>query len=531
VANPEANRTHSWRSRLQRPALITAVTAGLAPALAIPFGGPAIWVVTTLLLTLAIYACGTGVRAPGLRVAFVTAAMFFVLIGNLLLGASYYLQATGFNRAFFDHLNFNTIHALPVYERQAVAAFAYLLGATWLSAWGAKRIEPRPFAWWDVALLTLALVLFAPLAQVIRYTAAQSRAAGAARPLDGVLAAASPIWGEPQRPPKNLVLIYMEGLEQTYFDVLGLMPRLTELRTRMTRFTNVHEMVGSTIGGLVSTMCGWPPFPDLALYRSSQFLPGLRCIGDELADRGYQSTFMGGARVTFTRKDTLFGTHGFSKVLGAKALLPKLPDPEYRNKWGLHDDSLFDLAKAEFDSLSQRESPFALVLLTLGTHVPGYVAPSCPTYEGSDHLVLQAVHCTDEVVAGLVEHIRASEASDDTVIAIVSDHLMWKGIRSQGLTTPDKDRRMTFLLDVAGEPGRDVAAAGSEVDVGPTLAEAIGLSLGSRLGLGSSLLSGQGFLWTAESGLDGNKESIRAFVHSDDVRAVVRESRQPSDSE
>jgi phosphoglycerol transferase len=297
------------------------------------------------------------------------------------------------------------------------------------------------------------------------------------------------------------------------------------LGRQMTRFTNVHDLMGSTIGGLVSTQCGWPVFPSQGFYRDEHFLPGMRCLGDDLERQSYALTFMGGARVSFTRKDTLFGSHGFSKVVGSGTLLQRTPDPTYTNKWGLHDDSLFDLARDEFSALAASGSPFALVLLTVGTHVPGYVAGSCPRHEGSDNLLLQAVHCTDKLVGDFVEYVRASGVSNDTVIAILSDHLMWKGIKSQGLTTPEEQRRMTFLLDRPGEPGKEVDVAGSGLDVPATLDAALGLSSDGRLGLGSSLLSGPGFLWTVESGLDG-KDSIYDFVHSQEMRSHIEAYRE-----
>jgi len=461
---------------------------------------------------------------------FTGGATLFLLLGNGLLGASYYLQGTGFNHVYFQHLNVNTVNALAVYGKEATAALGYLVAGTLLSAWVARRMEPRPLSWTMPVLFIVSLTLFTPVKQAASYFVAEQRGGHDNHDLQEVLAAEDPAPAAQSGRLKSLVLVYMEGLEQSYFDVPQLMPRLTELGPRMTRFTNVHDLLGSTIGGLVSTLCGWPFLPNPGFYRDEEFFPGMRCLGDDLEQRGYVSTFMGGAKVYFTRKDTLFGNHGFSKVVGAKTLLPMIADPTYKNRWGLHDDSLFDLARHEFRKLSQNGSPFALVLLTVGTHVPGYVSDSCPRYDGSDNVLLQAVHCTDKLVGDFVEYIRASEAANDTVIAIVSDHLMWKGIRSQGLTTPEEDRRMTFLLDRPAEPGQLINVVGSGFDVGPTISAALGLESNGRLGLGSSLLLGPGVLWTAEGGLDG-KESIYDFVHSDDMRSHVNAYRRKTPPE
>jgi hypothetical protein len=489
-----------------------------------------------------------------------------VLVGNALLGSSYYLQRSGFNDVFFNHLNLNTLHALSVYGLQFAAAVGYIVLGTAAGVWAARVAEARRLSWLWVLSLPLFLIFFAPLSQTVRHFASRSLPRHDPGTLDRLVPSSSPpeLTAEapqedlgptsappeateelpqedpvpPSPPPepaeetprKNLVFIYLEGLERAYFDVPGLMPHLSALRSRVLDFTNIHELVGGTIGGLVASQCGWPPFTDQALYREARFYPGLTCLGDLLKEQGYHSVYMGGASVRFTRKDTLFGTHGYAEVLGSEQLKERLPDPTYLNKWGLHDDSLFDIARDVFDDLADREGPFALVLLTLGTHVPGYLAASCPSFPDSEHVVVQAAHCTDKLVAEFVTYIRGSSVSDDTVIALMSDHLMWKGVEEQGLKPAPGSRRLTFMLDLPGEAGRAPDVRGSELDVAATLADVLDLSFGDRIGLGSSLLAGDGHLWTPESGLE-NLAAIRSFVRSNEVRAFMAEAREQPDDD
>jgi phosphoglycerol transferase MdoB-like AlkP superfamily enzyme len=164
--------------------------------------------------------------------------------------------------------------------------------------------------------------------------------------------------------------------------------------------------------------------------------------------------------------------------------------------------------------------------------VPGFVSKSCTSYTGSANPILQAVHCTDQIVGDFVDFVHASAVAKHTVIALVSDHLMWGGIADHGLQVPDDERRLTFLLDVPGTTPREVAAKGTEFDVGPTLAEALGVELTTpgRIGLGSSLLVGDGFLWTSASGLPSDFDAIYNFTRSDKVRAFVDAARiEPPD--
>ena len=64
---------------------------------------------------------------------------------------------------------------------------------------------------------------------------------------------------------KNLIVIYTEGLERTYFDETlfpGLIKGLRELESKSTYFTNIKQVPGTgwTIGGMVASQCGIPLF-------------------------------------------------------------------------------------------------------------------------------------------------------------------------------------------------------------------------------------------------------------------------------
>ncbi len=570
---------------------LAAVVAALLPGVALRFHGPPLWLASTLLVVVALEHAGAVIRPVSPRLAVVGLALGAVYAGNALLGASYFIQHTGFNDIFFASLNLNTAQAIPIFGTEAALVVAYSAVGLAIALLAARRLAPRRFSWPLGAVALSAVLLFGPTFQVIAHRvtrsldaltpydlarvlpAAQRRlspnpsaSAPAPRSLTELLPPAqrrpSPNPSAPARlrpspaprtpasmpdtgagsearatadrdrlaepPHRNLVLIYLEGLEQAFLDVPGLMPRLATLRTGMVRFTNVRSAMGSTIGGIFSTQCGWPLFADQKLWDAKTFYPGLRCLGDELKRYGYHNTFMEGYTLTFTNMGTFFGTHGFAEALGREELLPMTPDPTYRNdKWGVEDDALFALGRAKFETLAGASAPFTLVLITIDTHVPGFVSESCTAYAASADPILQAVHCTDQIVGDFVDFVHASAVAKHTVIALVSDHLLWGGIADHGLQVPNDDRRLTFLLDVPGTTPREVAVKGTEFDVGPTLADALGVELTApgRIGLGSSLLVGDGFLWTPASGLPSDFDAIYTFTRSDAVRVIVDAAR------
>jgi hypothetical protein len=552
---------------IEWPTALAAAVAALLPAVALRFHGPLLWIAGTLLVVVALEHSGAVIRPVSLRLAVVVLAVGAVYAGNILLGVSYFLQRRGFNDIFFANLNLNVADAIPIYGTEAALVVGYSVVGLTIALLAARRLAPRPFSWPLGAVTLTAVLLFTPTFQLLAHRVTRSLDARTPHDLASLLppaqprpspipsaparlhpspaprtpasvpgtgdgsdarATADPDADRPSEPShRNLVLIYLEGLEQAILDVPGLMPRLAALRRGMFRFTNVRCTVGFTIGGIVSSQCGWPPNTGQELYEAKTFYPGLLCLGDELKRHGYHNTYMGGGSIRFTRYDTFFGTHGFAEALGEEALLPMTPDPTYRNKWGLEDDALFALARAKFETLAGASAPFTLALLTMDTHVPYFVSKSCTSYAASADPMLQAAHCTDQIVGDFVDFVHASAVANQTVIALVSDHLLWGGIADHGLQIPDDDRRLTFLLEVPGSTPREVAVSGTEFDVGPTLADALGVGLTDpgRIGLGSSLLVGDGFLWTPASGLPSDFHAIYAFTHSDTVRAFVDAAR------
>lgn len=167
---------------------------------------------------------------------------------------------------------------------------------------------------------------------------------------------------------KNLVFIYAEGLEQTYFNEAifpGLTKELHDLQSKSVYFTNVKQLTGTgwTIGGLVASQCGIPLFTPShgnSMAGMDEFLPLATCFGDLLHKEEYYLVYYGGADLDFAGKRKFLLTHKFDETYGRDELLPKLEDESYKSWWGLYDDSLFSLSYNRFIELSETHDKFAL---------------------------------------------------------------------------------------------------------------------------------------------------------------------------
>lgn len=150
------------------------------------------------------------------------------------------------------------------------------------------------------------------------------------------------------------------------------------------------DNTGWTMAGMIASQCGVPLMPAGLLHDSqfdplSKVVPGVDCLGDILAEQGYQLSYLGGASTQFAGKGLFYRGHQFNTVKGREDLEPLLEDPEYVNSWGLYDDTLYDITADEVRRLDSQDSgPWGVVSLNLAGHAPnGYPSQSCVEQQGN----------------------------------------------------------------------------------------------------------------------------------------------------
>jgi phosphoglycerol transferase len=299
--------------------------------------------------------------------------------------------------------------------------------------------------------------------------------------------------------PTNLVMIYVESLENTYRneELFGenLMDSLDEATKDWVEFEDFREVRGTgwTIAGIVASQCGvllkeensFDLAQQLGLKsinrigeRVNEFMPGITCLGDVLQASGYQNVFLGGADPEFAGKGKFLAEHGYSRVLG-RPHWESLGETEF-TKWGLYDDDLLRHAKRELDSLHASGEPFNLTVLTVDTHRPeGHLSPTCAA-RGATELP-DIVACTSDMLADFVHYMEREGYLENTAVVITGDHLtmpnvvqdvidqeehrtIYNRFYSPRPITPNRDELMHFsifptVLDMLsfGYPGRGLA--------------------------------------------------------------------------
>ncbi|MDX9970361.1 MAG: sulfatase-like hydrolase/transferase [Candidatus Gracilibacteria bacterium] len=300
---------------------------------------------------------------------------------------------------------------------------------------------------------------------------------------------------------KNLVYIYAESLERTYFDEKifpGLIENLRDIENQSISFTNIEqdEISHHTIGGLVATQCGFPLISSSHANTMSgmdYYLGTADCLSDLLFEEGYFLSFFGGANLNFSSKGNFFKTHKFESVNGIIELIPLVEDSRYRNSWGFFDDTVLELAYKEFETLAKKDRNFALFVLTLDTHHPeGFISKSCENvkYEYTENPILDAVKCSDKLISEFVHKIRNSGLSDNTVIVISSDHLAMTNTAKDLLKLGDRKNLFMVNLPKKSAPEK-VDKAGLTLDIGSTILPYLGFS--GVIGFGRDINSLENF--------------------------------------
>ena len=302
---------------------------------------------------------------------------------------------------------------------------------------------------------------------------------------------------EPSGAQKNLVYIYLEGVEQTHFDeelFPELTPNLKSLQEKSVYFSNIKNTVGTkfTIGGMVASQCGVPLLASShlnSLGGSDVFLPKISCVGELLSEQGYRMSYFGGADLDFAGKGKFLRGHGFDDVSGLHELQQRMKNPEYKSWWGLYDDTTFEFAFDHFNTLSVQDERFALFTLTLDAHHPwGNPSASCDGLQCGDGQseILNAVHCSDKLVSELVETILESPFSRDTIVVVASDHLALQNSATETLEKSQSGRNNLFMILNSGHVSQEIERLGSTLDIGTTLLPLLGFEGG--IGLGRDLL-------------------------------------------
>lgn len=301
--------------------------------------------------------------------------------------------------------------------------------------------------------------------------------------------------------PKNLIIVYLESMERTYFDVPAVQDAIqgmVKLADQGIDATNVVQIYGShnSVAGMVSTQCGAPLLPSSRgntlrqlVPLKSGFMETVDCLGDVLSAQDYTLSYLVGADINGYSLRTFLQTHQYDRLFDVFSYTPEQLQG-HMNVWGFDDKFLFDRAIEELEYLNENKAPFVLSLSTMSTHGPdGFPDANCAFETELGYELPKAMYCTLQHLGRLLKRVEELGLTDNTVVAVMSDHLAPPSSFDAAL----KSRmRRNYLVFPNAKPAVKIDKLATPLDVFPTVLEMLGFDLSQRrANFGVSLLSPQ----------------------------------------
>ena len=294
--------------------------------------------------------------------------------------------------------------------------------------------------------------------------------------------------------PKNLIVIFLESMETNFARYT---PEIDSLSREFGFAPGGLNVSGTswTIAGITGKLCGIPLNMPMGIEeyhgKLPTYLPHASCLMNVLANQGYEQVYVQGSSGDFTQKRDFWKVHGNVAIHDIEYFKEagKIPQ-DYKVFWGFEDRKLYGFVKGELDSLAERGKPFALYMLTVDTHQPGFADDSCQVqFPDTQGKLPQSLRCASSQLASFLDWASKQSWYTNTVISVMGDHAM-PALSSKAKIPPDETLYWTnFILNSALQRPEKKRQY-SSLDMFPTLLESIGFTIeGRSMGLGRSLYS------------------------------------------
>lgn len=306
---------------------------------------------------------------------------------------------------------------------------------------------------------------------------------------------------------RNLIYIYLESMENTYFNVQdggysqhNLMNDMKELAEQNVNFSHTDGIggwqttvgTGWTFAGMISQTAGIPltshEIESNSYDKLEKMLPGAYSLGEILEKNGYTNYLLLGQDSKFAGTNRLFTEHGnyhISDYYTAKK--EGRIGKDYHVWWGYEDRKLFEFAKEDITNLS-KEEPFNFTIVTADPHTPGgYICPDCPKqYDRYSNVIA----CQSKKVGDFIHWVQQQDFYENTTIVISGDHLSMYGEYFKNIPANYQRTVTNIIINSVKEPVKEKNRKFTSMDLFPTTLAAMGVEIkGECLGLGTNLFS------------------------------------------
>lgn len=308
---------------------------------------------------------------------------------------------------------------------------------------------------------------------------------------------------------KNVLVVQMESLQRfpigLSLDGQVLTPVMNKLADEGLYFPHIFQQIAQGNTSDAEFAVNTSIYPTGTIAMSTGFggkeLPSLPRM---LNSQGYATNTFHVNDVSFWDRNKLYPALQFQDYYDK----PFYNDDHF-NDFGPSDEELFRVGMAKLNELHQQNTPFYTNLITVSNHSPftvkdEYAKITLPAELEGTHLgnYLTSVNYSDYALGTLIDSMKENGLWDNTVLVVYGDHF---GINPKkadadlissalGITYHEQVSRFNIplIMHVPGiQGGQVIEQVGGQVDILPTIANLLGLSLEEErfTALGQDLLN------------------------------------------
>lgn len=315
---------------------------------------------------------------------------------------------------------------------------------------------------------------------------------------------------------KNLIMIQLESLQDfvlhASIDGQEITPNLNDLAGESYYYTNVFQQIGAGNTSDAEFMANTSLYPAGLQATSKAFgdrkIPSLPRL---LSDEGYQTATFHTGEVTYWNRIELYPALGFDRYYDREYF----GDEDVVGSFGPSDDVLYSGALDVIEEYIEEDERFYTHLISLTNHSPfelpeekiGIELPA--EYEDTffGHYV-EAAHYADQALGRFIKELKEKGIWEETVVVVYGDH---SGLHGKLLKRHDTELISNLIghhyskVDRYNVPfvvhtpsmnqGEKIDQVGGQVDMMPTVANFLGLSLDDYIHFGQDLSNTEGNLF------------------------------------
>lgn len=307
---------------------------------------------------------------------------------------------------------------------------------------------------------------------------------------------------------KNLIIIQMESFQNFLIglniDGKEITPNLNKLAKESLYFPNFYQNVGqgntSDAEFVVNTSFYIPPRGAATQHYADRVLPSLPRL---LQGEGYDTATFHTNVVEFWNRGELYKALGFNRYYD-KAFF----GDEDKLFFGASDDALYSKTSAELKKMDDADKPFYTQVISMSAHHPftipedKYRMTLPERYEGTfvgDYIRSQ--NYADDALGKFIEQLKKDGVWDNSLVVLYGDHL---GLPIYSLDNKDKELmheiygrdynsgdmiNIPLMIHGEGLQPEVKEQVGGQIDLLPTVANLLGVSMDNQLHFGQDLLN------------------------------------------